>query len=157
MTTAAADATDWDAFAPTKVGTQENQLSQLEWGDEVMLRELGELFRPEEGEVPPSRPAFDAAMELIEQTGAVMYSHIVGMRGQWWEFPEGYVATDDNGGLHIEWWNGKQHCIALKIGHTENPSLTAFVKIGRDDPGKLFTSVHPAWLASKLAALNKIS
>jgi hypothetical protein len=108
MTSSAADATElWDAFAATKVGAGEHLADDdLEWGDELMMRELGELFEPEDGEGPPSEPAFDAAIELIEQTGAIMYSHLNGMSGDCWDFPRGYVATDDNGGLHIEWWKG---------------------------------------------------
>jgi hypothetical protein len=155
MITTASDATEWDVFAPTKVGTDGVSPDQLEWGDEVMLRELGELFTPEEGEVPPSEAAFHVAVELIEQTGSIMYCHLAGMRGEWWEFPEGYVATDDNGGLHIEWWHSNTHCVALRIGHTAKPSVSAFVKMGSDDSGKLTRGVHPAWLATKLAALNK--
>jgi hypothetical protein len=146
----------WDAFAATNSGDH-SQSSEGEPQYQRILNDLCSLFSPDDdGELPPTEHAFQRAVELIEQTDEVMYSHFDATDGDpWWEIPKGYVATDDNQGIRIEWWHGRSACVAVSIGPTPDKLDTTFVKTGPGDPGKLTRIVHPAWLAAKLCALQK--
>jgi hypothetical protein len=71
-----------------------------------------------------------------------------------WKFPKGFVSTDEYGGLRIEWWHERTHCITLAVGHDEKSPSYVFIKRGEGDKGVVQRQVFPAWLASRLGELN---
>jgi hypothetical protein len=67
-------------------------------------------------------------------------------------FPHGYAATDDQGGIRIEWWHNRTDCVMLVVG--QNKSYV-FVKFGAGQIGKM-EQVAPRRLAALLLALSRL-
>lgn len=104
---------------------------------------------------PPTPYAVDRAIEILERTSYEMMRR----RGPdpAWEFPSGYVNTDENGGLRVEWWHGQTHCVTLVVGHDQDAISYSFMKPGAGRAGRIADrgSIHPARLASMLHDLNR--
>lgn len=107
---------------------------------------------PTEENSQPSDSALARTWEILEGTAyAMMQNRVDADRS--WDFPKGYVNVDDCGGIRIEWWHGRSHCVTLVVGHDANAPTYIFVKSGTADDGRMIRRVYPNRLALRLHEL----
>jgi hypothetical protein len=106
---------------------------------------------PEEDGPPPTKDALCHVYEVLERTAYVLMQDPSGSG-----FPPGYAVTDEQGGIRIEWWQERTHCVILVIGHSSNAPSYIFTKSGVGHDGRMDQLVLPGRLAERLRDLNVI-
>jgi hypothetical protein len=154
----------WDAYENTNANSALERMPICPDEFSVGAASLKRVFwnlkslcvpNPEEIEIAPSQWAIAHAFDILEGTAYAMSYQQGKTRDQSWAFPKGYVIADDTGGIRVEWWHARSHCVTLVIGNSEQSSSYLFVKFGSDDAGKMIRPPHPNQLAKQLSELNK--
>lgn len=111
-----------------------------------LYQDLTLLWNPEEDEERPALDSYQRALELVQQIAyALMQKHQ--------SIPRGYVGTVESGGVRIEWWHEKTHCVILSVHGCEPSKDYVFSKFGADDKGAVNKRVFPNRIAGQLARL----
>ena len=141
---------DWTADDSTKTPVVPDEFGTGADGLKTIFTRMSSLWRePDDDEYfPPTRAAFDRAIEYLEQTGHAMMQ----LHGA---FPVGYVATDDRGGIRVEWWHEQNQCVHLVVNHDSRSKDYTFVKL-TDEDGVIERRVLPSRLAVRLAEIESL-
>lgn len=150
-----------DTNAPLRIPVVPDEFDAGSEGLRVIYGQLRSLYIPGaegEDESRPTPVALRFVYEILEQTAYAMMKQCAGETSEVWRFPRGYVSTDDHGGIRIEWWHKRTHCVILVVAHDLEAALTyVFTKSGAGQEGRMDRRVFPALLASWLHALNELN
>lgn len=116
-----------------------------------IYHQIGSLCGPEMEDdeiVPPTRRAVERTFYLLEEiVNSLMASNS--------RFPEGFVTTDDRGGLRIEWWQQRTHCVTLVIDAKDESKDYVFKKLD-DGKGTMNRPVVPQEIAEQLKIISQL-
>lgn len=124
----------------------------------AVLDRIGQLCTPDPdaAAVPPTRYALDRVDAILRETAAIMSRQRHESQDATWDFPSGYAATDDDGGIRIEWWHELTHSAHLVVGSVPDTREYLFAKFGASDQGNLERPANPQRLATLLHQLNSV-
>jgi hypothetical protein len=143
-------ARDWNAEDETRTPIIPDEFSRGAVGLRNIYGELNAFLHESDDEcAPPTTRAFNEALDILERTAYAAMSKFN------CELPSGYVMTDESGGVRIEWWNNRTHCVHLVVHHDDPAKDYVFVKLGADE-GAVNRRVLPGRLASQLKRISEL-
>lgn len=102
----------------------------------------------EDDATPPTQKALKRAFEILRHTAEAMTPA---------KLPRGFVTTDDRGGVRLEWWRGRTHCVTVAIDAESRDQTYMFVKVGAQDRGRIEGDAIPEQIANRLLAMSNAS
>lgn len=142
---------------PDRTGVVPDEFNSGAPGVKALFGELRALCVPSDDEsVAPTKHALERTTKILEQTAYAMMREREQSCDPDWEFPAGYAATDDEGGIRIEWWHGVTHSVHVVIGHARRTKEYMFSMFGEGDKGRIERPLIPKNLADLLHRLNKV-
>lgn len=115
-----------------------------------LYSQIASLCKPDEqeGDPPPTERAVAETFKILEQTGYRMMPSESG-------FPMGQVTTDYQGGLRIEWWHHRSHCVTLVVDALDGSKDYVFLKLD-DGLGTINRRIFPQRFCENLKIIARL-